>query len=160
VVLADVSSSVLATLLTELDGVQSADGVIVIAASNRPDTLDPALVRPGRLEVHLCVPNPDTRARADILRLHMSRLCVHPSVSAFNNSLAELTHGWSGAELENLCREAAMACLRGTFGESESRLGSEALITQSHLKSAFFALADSKLSSLALDAWKDTLKCM
>lgn len=108
------STGVLATLLTELDGVQSAEGVVVIGATNRPETLDPALLRPGRLEVHVHVPRPDASARAEILALHLGRLCCSDDARdpAVVTSLAARTEGWSGAELENLCREAAMGALR------------------------------------------------
>ena len=110
------ASGILATLLTEMDGVASCDGVVVLAATNRPDALDPALLRPGRLEVHIRVPTPDVNGRAAILAVHCRKM---PVVVAVNGSygvdfggLAKRTDGWSGAQLENLCREAGMAALR------------------------------------------------
>lgn len=106
----DVSTSLLATLLTEMDGVQSAEGVIVVGATNRREVLDPALLRPGRLEVHIHVPQPDQAARADILRVHMRKLRTVAGIDV--EALAVATPGWSGAELAGLCQEAAMLALR------------------------------------------------
>ena len=106
----DVSTGVLATLLTEMDGVQAAEGVLVVAATNRPEVLDPALLRPGRLEMHIRVPAPDEAGRAEVLAVHAARLPQAGDVSLA--ALAAATPGWSGAALENLCREAAMAAVR------------------------------------------------
>ena len=106
----DVSTGVLATLLTEMDGVAAADGIIVVAATNRPQALDPALLRPGRLEVHVHIPLPDVSGREEILGVHCRHTPLAPDVDL--GALAEATPGFSGAELEGLCREAAMAALR------------------------------------------------
>jgi transitional endoplasmic reticulum ATPase len=106
----DVSTSVLATLLAEMDGVQSADGVLVVGATNRPGALDPALLRPGRLELHIHVPLPDAAGRAAILRVHTRACTLEAGVDL--DLLSAGTPGWSGARLENLCREAGMAALR------------------------------------------------
>jgi transitional endoplasmic reticulum ATPase len=105
-----VSTSILATLLTEMDGVQSADGVLVVGATNRRRALDPALLRPGRLELHIPVPLADATGRADILRIHTQRCVLADDVDV--GALAAGTAGWSGAQLENLCREAGMTALR------------------------------------------------
>ncbi len=135
----------LATLLTELDGVQSADGVIVVAATNRPEKLDPALLRPGRLDLHICVSRPDHGARCEILAVHLHRLHCDSSTISCINILASQTVGWSGAELENLCREAAMVCLREYFGNGNvNQFASSSLcspvILQRHLSTALSLL--------------------
>lgn len=110
----DASTGVLATLLTEMDGVLSADGVLVVAATNRPNALDPALLRPGRLEVHIEVPLPDAAGRAEILAVHTRNARLAPDVDLA--VIAGQTDSWSGAQLENLCREAAMEALRENMG--------------------------------------------
>jgi SpoVK/Ycf46/Vps4 family AAA+-type ATPase len=134
----DVSSGVLATLLTELDGVESADGVCVVAATNRPEKLDPALLRPGRLEIHVYVPRPNFVARCDVLSLHLRRLRCEPAVFAYIEVLSTKTEGWNGAELENLCREAAMTSLREHFG-CDARL-EEPTVSVAHILRAFSSL--------------------
>ena len=106
-----VARGLLATLLTELDGVANGDcGILVVGATNRPNTLDPALLRPGRLSLHINVPAPDTAGRIAVLLIH-SRLLPLANDVHFN-TLAEKTEGWSGAKLEALCRSAAFVALR------------------------------------------------
>jgi len=115
----DVSVGILATLLTEMDGVQSAVGVTVIGATNRPQALDPALLRPGRLELHLEVPLPASSAqRLDILRVHARTLCLGADVRLELLASEEATGGWSGARLAGLCREAGMEALREALAGS------------------------------------------
>ena len=93
-------------LLVEMDGFAGSDGIIVIAATNRPDVLDPALLRPGRFDRQVVVPLPDIRGRELILKVHMRKVPVHESVSA--STLARGTPGFSGADLANLVNEAAL----------------------------------------------------
>mgnify|MGYP001194887206 CR=1 FL=1 len=105
-----VGQRLLATLLTEMDGISGGGGVIVIAATNRPDMVDSALLRPGRLDAAVYVPPPDVDARLQVLKVHAAGLALADDVDlAF---LASLTDKFSGAELEALCREAALAALR------------------------------------------------
>lgn len=98
-------------LLVEMDGFEGNEGIIVIAATNRPDVLDPALLRPGRFDRQVVVPLPDVRGREQILKVHMRKLPladdVRPSI------LARATPGFSGAELANLVNEAALFAARG-----------------------------------------------
>ena len=110
--LAAVSTGILATLLTEMDGAHSATGVIVVAATNRPSALDPALLRPGRLELHIEVPLPDADGRAAILRVHTRSMRLAADVDLRALAADGCTAGWSGAQLANLCREAGMQALR------------------------------------------------
>ncbi|WP_300787663.1 ATP-dependent zinc metalloprotease FtsH [uncultured Desulfovibrio sp.] len=93
-------------LLVEMDGFESNEGVILIAATNRPDVLDPALLRPGRFDRQVVVPTPDLRGRRRILEVHTKRTPLAPDVDL--DVLARGTPGFSGADLENLVNEAAL----------------------------------------------------
>ncbi|NTV10951.1 MAG: ATP-dependent metallopeptidase FtsH/Yme1/Tma family protein [Zoogloea sp.] len=97
-------------LLVEMDGFEGQTGVIVIAATNRPDVLDPALLRPGRFDRQVVVPLPDIRGREQILKVHMRKVPVAPDVDAM--VLARGTPGMSGADLANLVNEAALFAAR------------------------------------------------
>ena len=100
-------------LLVEMDGFESNDGVILIAATNRPDVLDPALLRPGRFDRRVVVPRPDLKGREAILRIHIRRVPVSGDVDLM--VLARGTPGFCGADLENLVNEAALHAAR--FGK-------------------------------------------
>ncbi len=97
-------------LLVEMDGFESNEGVILVAATNRPDVLDPALLRPGRFDRQVAVPNPDIRGRTQILLVHMAKLPLAESVDA--EVIARGTPGFSGADLANLVNEAALGAAR------------------------------------------------
>ncbi|MCK8604013.1 ATP-dependent zinc metalloprotease FtsH [Syntrophobacteraceae bacterium DRH4] len=97
-------------LLVEMDGFESNEGVILIAATNRPDVLDPALLRPGRFDRQVVVPVPDIRGREGILTVHMRKKPLAADVD--NRTLAKGTPGFSGADLENLVNEAALLAAR------------------------------------------------
>ena len=97
-------------LLVEMDGFSGHEGIIVLAATNRADVLDPALLRPGRFDRQIQVANPDKRARAEILRVHARNKKFAPDVD-FNN-IAQRTPGFSGAELSNVLNEAALLAVR------------------------------------------------
>ena len=97
-------------LLVEMDGFEGTEGVIVIAATNRPDVLDPALLRPGRFDRQVYVPLPDIRGREQILKVHMRKVPVADDVNA--NIIARGTPGFSGADLANLVNEAALFAAR------------------------------------------------
>ena len=98
-------------LLVEMDGFEANSGVIIIAATNRPDVLDPALMRPGRFDRQVVVPLPDIRGRDQILQVHMRKVPIAPDVKA--DILARGTPGFSGADLANLVNEAALFAARG-----------------------------------------------
>lgn len=100
----------LSTLLTEMDGLQAATGVLVLAATNRPAALDTALTRPGRFDVALYVPPPDEEGREAILRIHSRKMPLAADVDLA--ALARDTENFTGAELAGVCREAAIAALR------------------------------------------------
>ncbi len=98
-------------LLVEMDGFEASAGVIVIAATNRPDVLDPALLRPGRFDRQVVVPLPDIRGREEILKVHMRKVPLAPDVKP--DIIARGTPGFSGADLANLVNEAALFAARG-----------------------------------------------
>jgi cell division protease FtsH len=97
-------------LLVEMDGFEGTEGVILVAATNRPDVLDPALLRPGRFDRRIMVPAPDVRGRERILQIHTRRLPLGETVDL--SVIARRTPGFSGADLENLCNEAALLAAR------------------------------------------------
>src|SRR5687768_4968132 len=97
-------------LLVEMDGFESNDGVILLAATNRPDVLDPALLRPGRFDRQIVVDAPDVKGREGILRVHMKKVPLATDVDV--RSLAKATPGMSGADLANLVNEAALLAAR------------------------------------------------
>jgi cell division protease FtsH len=97
-------------LLVEMDGFEANEGVILIAATNRPDVLDPALLRPGRFDRQIVVPNPDVTGREKILKVHMRNVPLAPDVNA--KTIARGTPGFSGADLANLVNEAALLAAR------------------------------------------------
>jgi cell division protease FtsH len=97
-------------LLVEMDGFESNEGVILIAATNRPDVLDPALLRPGRFDRQIVVPNPDINGREEILNVHAAKVPLSPDVDI--RVIARGTPGFSGADLANLINEAALLAAR------------------------------------------------
>ena len=97
-------------LLTEIDGLQELNDVIVIAATNRPDIIDPALLRPGRFDRIILTPVPDDKSRLQILHIHTEKMPLTKDVDL--NILAEKTQNYVGADIESLCREAAILALR------------------------------------------------
>ena len=97
-------------LLVEMDGFDTNEGVILIAATNRPDVLDPALIRPGRFDRQVVVPNPDIVGREAILKIHIKKISTGPDVKL--RTIARGTPGFSGADLANLCNESALLAAR------------------------------------------------
>jgi len=106
----DEREQTLNALLVEMDGFGSNSGVIVMAATNRPETLDPALLRPGRFDRHVLVDRPDVRGREAILRVHVAEVKLNPSVNL--EHVARITSGFCGADLANLVNEAALLAAR------------------------------------------------
>jgi len=105
-----VYESVLNQLLTEMDGLEDSKNIAIIASTNRPDIIDPALLRPGRFDARLKVPAPEYKERLEILKVHSQGMPLASDVDLMD--LATNTHYYSGADLENLCREAGMMALR------------------------------------------------
>ena len=106
----DEREQTLNALLVEMDGFESNAGIIVIAATNRPETLDAALLRPGRFDRNVLVDRPDVRGREDILKVHVKHVKLDPSVAL--KSVASITSGFVGADLANLVNEAALLAAR------------------------------------------------
>jgi transitional endoplasmic reticulum ATPase len=114
-----VTESVVNQLLTSIDGLESMEGVVVIGATNRPDIIDPGLLRPGRFDRLLLIPAPDSISRLEIFKIHTKDMPLAKDVSL--DDLAEKTIGYSGADIDALCREAAMIALRGDINVKEVR---------------------------------------
>ncbi|NOZ81826.1 MAG: CDC48 family AAA ATPase [Candidatus Micrarchaeota archaeon] len=111
-----VTEQVVSQILTEMSGLEELGDVVVIAATNRPDILDPALLRPGRFDQLIFVPPPDREARLEILKVHTRKM---PLKNVNLETIAEKTEGYSGADLEAVCREAAMNALRRSLKAKE-----------------------------------------
>jgi transitional endoplasmic reticulum ATPase len=105
-----VTDSVVNQLLTSIDGLESMEGVVVIGATNRPDIIDPSLLRPGRFDRLVLIPSPDKEARLEIFKIHTKNMPLGKDVDI--KHLADVTENYSGADIESLCREAAMLTIR------------------------------------------------
>ena len=126
-----VGERVMGQFLAEMDGVEGLDGVLVLGATNRPDLLDPALLRPGRFGTHLIIPLPDRPAREAIARIALRDKPVAADVSAAD--LADATEGFTGAEVRSVCDDAALAAVRAVIEGPEP---SEPFITAALLAQA------------------------
>lgn len=113
----NVSERVVNQLLTEMDGLEEMENVMVIGATNRPDMIDPALIRSGRFDRLVMVAEPDVEGREEILKIHTRDTPLSPDVSL--RELAELTDGYVGSDLENIAREAAIEALRDDVDAEE-----------------------------------------
>jgi transitional endoplasmic reticulum ATPase len=112
-----VTEQIVSQLLTEMSGIEELEGVAVIATTNRPDIIDPALLRPGRFDRLIYVPAPDEKGRLAILKVHTKNMPLDKNVNL--GKVAKQTKGYSGADLEALCREAAMFALREAIKENK-----------------------------------------
>ena len=112
------TETIVSQLLTEISGLEELRGIVVIAASNRPDIIDPALLRPGRIDRQILVPAPDKRTRLEILKIHTRNM---PLKDVDLKQIAERSEGFSGADIDALCREAAMDALRENIKAKEVR---------------------------------------
>jgi cell division protease FtsH len=133
-------------LLVEMDGFESNEGVIIMAATNRPDVLDPALLRPGRFDRRVVVPRPDVKGREEILQVHARRTVLAPQVDL--SIIARGTPGFSGADLENLVNEAALNAARYSkkFIEMEDfELAKDKVIMGAERKSMILAEEEKRM---------------
>ena len=133
-----VSERVVSQLLTELDGLEELEDVVIIATTNRPDLIDSALLRPGRLDRHIHVPVPDEEARRAIFAIHTSNKPLAEAVDL--DKLAEQTEGYVGADIEAVCREASLAATREFIrsvdpDEIDESIGN-VLISEEHFETA------------------------
>jgi transitional endoplasmic reticulum ATPase len=115
----EASERIVSQILTEMSGIEEMKGVVVIAATNRPDLVDPALLRPGRIDRFVLVPPPDEKERLQILKIHTRNM---PLKDVDLKEIVKKTEGFSGADLEALCREAAMNALRENIKAKEVRM--------------------------------------
>ncbi|MFQ6050154.1 MAG: CDC48 family AAA ATPase [Candidatus Hydrothermarchaeota archaeon] len=115
-----VTERIISQILTELDGIEELTDVVVIAATNRPDIIDPALFRPGRFDKIIYVPEPDQRARLEIFRVHTKNMPLGDDVDI--EWLAGVTEGYTGADIAALCQEAAMIALEEIMGKDVKRI--------------------------------------
>jgi transitional endoplasmic reticulum ATPase len=130
-----VAQRVISQLLTEMDGVEELKGVLVVAATNRRDMLDPALLRPGRFDLLLEVPPPDPAGRAQIFAVHLAGKPTAPGVDVA--ALVARTDGFTGAEIETVCDRAALLAVRAFIDRKADEADLEGLqITARHLEAA------------------------
>jgi transitional endoplasmic reticulum ATPase len=115
-----VTETVVSQLLTEISGIEELKGVVIIAATNRPDLVDPALLRPGRIDRFVLIPPPDEKARLQILKVHTKNTPLAKDVDL--NEIAKRTEGFSGADLEALVRESVMNALREDINAKEVKM--------------------------------------
>lgn len=135
-------------LLVEMDGFEANEGVILIAATNRPDVLDPALLRPGRFDRQVVVPNPDISGREKILRVHMRKVPLAADVDA--RVIARGTPGFSGADLANLVNEAALMAARrnlNTIGMAELEQAKDKVMMGAERRSMVMTEKEKKLTA-------------
>jgi transitional endoplasmic reticulum ATPase len=116
--LSDSTEKIVNQLLTELDGVEELEKVVVIAATNRKDLIDPALIRPGRIDSHIELGVPDKNTRKEIFNVHTRGM---PLAKGINSSeYIDKTEGWNGAEIESLCREAGMNAIKKNYNKKDA----------------------------------------
>lgn len=164
----DEREQTLNAMLVEMDGFDASEGVIIIAATNRPDVLDPALLRPGRFDRQVVVPLPDIKGREQILGVHMQKVPLAANVEA--EVLARGTPGFSGADLENLVNEAALMAARGNkrlvdmadFEKAKDKvmMGAERrsmVMTESAKRTTAYHEAGHAIAMLYLEGEKDPL---
>jgi transitional endoplasmic reticulum ATPase len=161
----EVEKRVVAQLLALMDGLESRGDVIVIAATNRPNAIDPALRRPGRFDVEIEIPMPDKKARYEILRVHTRRLqeagLLSPSIDL--EKIAEMTHGFTGADLAALVKEAFMRALKRAItkcsGCTPEELMSQLIVTNEDFLAAFRSIIPSGLREIFIEtpdvSWSD-----
>ncbi|MFL6511008.1 MAG: CDC48 family AAA ATPase [Nitrososphaera sp.] len=153
----EVERRVVSQLLSLMDGLEARGKVIVIAATNRPNALDPALRRPGRFDREIEIKVPDKRGRLEILQIHTRNMPLETDVD--QDRIAGVTHGFVGADLEYLCKEAAMKCLRRVLPElnlEDEKLSPEVLnkliVTMSDFENAVKEVMPSAMREVYLES--------
>jgi len=135
-------------LLVEMDGFDPQEGIILIAATNRPDTLDPALLRPGRFDRHVVIDRPDIKGREAILKVHSKKIKLGEDVNL--EELARQTPGFSGADLANLCNEAALLAARynkDAVSKKEMEAAIERVVAGPERKSRVISVKEKEIVS-------------
>src|ERR671918_1274106 len=153
----EVERRVVSQLLSLMDGLEARGKVIVIAATNRPNAIDPALRRPGRFDREIEIKVPDKRGRLEILQIHARNMPLDTDVD--QDKIAAITHGFVGADLEYLCKEAAMKCLRRLLPElnlEDEKLAPEVLnkliVTMSDFENAVKEVMPSAMREVYLES--------
>ena len=156
-VMGEVERRVVSQLLSLMDGLEARGKVIVIAATNRPNAIDPALRRPGRFDREIEIKVPDKRGRLEILQIHTRNMPLDTDVD--QDRVAAVTHGFVGADLEYLCKEAAMKCLRRLLPElnlEDEKLAPEVLnkliVTMSDFENAVKEVMPSAMREVYLES--------
>jgi transitional endoplasmic reticulum ATPase len=160
----EVEKRVVAQLLSLMDGLKRRAGVMVIAATNLPNNIDPALRRPGRFDREISIPIPDRASRRHIIEIHSRGMPLAADVDL--DRLADVTHGYVGADLEALCREGAMACLRQIMHEinfGDAQIPYETLakleVTMAHFRQATSEIEPSAVREVLVETpnvnWDD-----
>ncbi len=163
-VVGDVEKRIVAQLLALMDGLKGRGKVIVIAATNLPNSIDPALRRPGRFDREITIPIPDREGRREIIEIHSTGMPLDADVEL--NHLADVTHGFVGADLEALCREAAMSALRRLLPEIDFSLAdlpyerlATLTVTMDDFRSALCEVSPSAIREMFVDIpdirWED-----
>ncbi|MBM4035628.1 MAG: AAA family ATPase, partial [Planctomycetes bacterium] len=134
-----VAERVISQFLTELDGVEDLNGVLVLGATNRPDILDPAVLRPGRFDMVLEIAPPDTEGRKAIFRIGLRGKPVANDVQV--DKLAAATQGFTGADIQAVCTRAALAAIREAV---EQEKPTKVQITRAHLQQALASLRTAR----------------
>jgi transitional endoplasmic reticulum ATPase len=115
----NVYSQVVNQILVEMDGIEDRKGVVVMGSTNRPDIIDPALLRPGRFDRLVYCKAPDLESRIKILKVHTSQMPLSKEIQNAISKLAGMLEGYSGADIENVCREAGLQAIRRKMEELE-----------------------------------------
>jgi len=160
---AGVTERVVSQILTELDGLEELKSVVVVAATNRPDMVDPALLRPGRLDRLIYIKPPDIKGRELIFNLHLKGKPVSSEVNP--KKLAQRTEGYVGADIEAICREAAMLALRdiiksGMEREEVKEVSSRVTIKNEHFEKAFYVVRPTPWDLKVYEAMMDFSKAI
>ncbi|RME31796.1 AAA family ATPase [Candidatus Woesearchaeota archaeon] len=129
--LTDATERMVNQLLNEIDGVEELERVAIIAATNRPELIDEALLRPGRIDLKIEIPMPDKQSRVEIFKVHTKHMPLDKNVKL--EQWADKTAGWSGADIEALCREAGMEAMR----QHKAGKNTKALVSETHFAEAF-----------------------
>ena len=143
---------VVATLLTLMDGMEGSGRVVVVAATNRPNAIDPALRRPGRFDKELEIGIPDAEARLEILRLQLRKM-PHILLDTYVQSVAAKTHGYVGADLIALCTEAGMRCIKN--GVKNNLPESSMKIDRSDIEAALLVIRPSAMREVHSSRFDD-----
>jgi transitional endoplasmic reticulum ATPase len=151
-----VTERIVNQLLAEMDGIQPLNRVVVIAATNRPDILDPALLRPGRFDRLIYVPPPDEKARLEILKIYVRSLPIDSTVNL--EELAKKLEGYTGADIEALARETAMKVLRQRYYECLNKARQECKNSQECIDTSVKSCMSNATLKITMQDFLDTMK--